>query len=267
MPLHTRVFDQDLEAQLPRGRVHTFFSRYETLRQESGTRPPQVSELCADRTMGLDAWSSRLLALPDGDFLYTHYGAEIESMVGFTMTGRRVSENRGLAFSFFRECYERVFNTQKPLLTFSSALATTAVASWRRLILPAIDDAEQVNLITVLEAIDMRDSLVGAMLQSIDDPVIVIRMIRGQNNDPTDAQLLRTNEAATALFKFRSLRHLQLSDCAPQLLEPPFCDTLKEAYSKGVRAELAHALTIEGETFQGLTACANGDGALVILRR
>ena len=267
MPLHTRVFDHDLETHLPRGRFHTFFSRYECLRRESEPRLPKISEICADRTMGLDQWSSRLLALPDGDFLYLHYGAEIEAMVGFTMVGRRVSENRGLAFSFFRECYERVIATHKPLLTFSSALATTKVASWRRLILPAIDDADQVNLVTVMEAIDMRDSLVSAMLQSLDDPVIVIRMIRDPDNAATDAQLLRANEPGRNLFNGKSIKHLHLSDCAPELLAPPFSDALREAYSNGTRMEVEHPLTIHDQTFPRLTACANGDGALIIMHR
>lgn len=266
MPLHTRIIETDLERNLSSPRMRAFYWRYLAAQKDCEGGIPRISDISTDAFAGLEPWSLRLLALADGDFLYTQYGHEISSATGFSMVGKRVSSGPGKAFGFFQSCYQRVRDERRPLMTFSSALASRSVASWNRLIVPALDDAGQLNIITVLQSVRMQDSVINALMQAIHDPILIVKMVRDGGEDVVDASIVDANTPARTLLDRDYLHHCNLTDVMPILLDEPYHACLAAAYADGKTTTIEERIDLAGSTFAGFTASPIGDGAAILLK-
>lgn len=278
MPLFGKVYDTDLDEHLGRGRIKALYARYQkawcAARAVQSPRPrppaialPQLNALCIDQCMGLENWASRLIQLPDGDFLYTFYGSQVSQAVGFTMTGKRVSNGSGQAFSFFSNCYTKAAKERQPLVTFSSALASPSVASWRRLILPCVDEGDFMHILTILEPIAANERMMDAIMEAVDEPVIALHLLRDQGQEVLDARLISANQPALDAMGKTSTRHLNLSDFAPQLLDEPVLSTLRTAYSDGKKSRYEGEILLGRQAFNGLVATPLGDGVALVFGR
>lgn len=265
MPLHTRVIETDFEQNLTNPRMRAFYWRYLAAQEACEGDIPHISDLSDDAFAGLEPWSLRLLALPDGDFVYTQYGHEISRTTGFSMVGKSVSSSSSRAFKFFLTCYQRVRDEHIPLVTFSSALASRSLASWNRLMVPACDDAGQLNIITVLQPVHMHESVTSALLQAISDPVLILKMIRDGGEEVVDANILDANAPAEDLFNRSYLNQCILTDIMPSLLDEPYHACLAAAYAEGRTATIDRSIDIAGRSFAGITAYPIGDGAALLL--
>lgn len=265
MPLHTRIIETDFERNLTNPRMRSFYWRYLAAQEDCEGNIPHISDLSDDAFAGLEPWSLRLLALPDGDFVYTQYGREISRTTGFSMVGKSVSSSSDRAFKFFLTCYQRVRDERIPLMTFSSALASRSLASWNRLIVPARDSAGQLNIITVLQPVYMHEATISALLQAIGDPVLILKMIRDGGEEVVDANILDANILAEDLFNRSHLNQCILSDVMPSLLEDPFRACLAAAYADARTTTLEQTIDIAGRSFAGITAYPIGDGAALQL--
>lgn len=266
MPLHTHVIESDFEKNLASPRMRAFYWRYQAAQKDCEGIIPHISDLSCDAFAGLEPWSLRLLALPDGDFLYTQYGQEISNSVGFSMVGKSLSSSSGQAFGFFLKCYQRVRDEHRPLLTFSSALASRCVASWHRLIVPALDDVGQMNLITILQPVRMQEAINAALMQAVSDPILIVKMVRDDGRHVTDANIVDTNAPARELFNSTYLHHSTVSEMMPVLLEQPHRACLASAYSQGQTTTIEEPFEVAGRTFAGFTASPVGDGAAILLK-
>lgn len=266
MPLHTRIIEIDLEKNIKSQRLRAFYWRYLAAQEDCEGGIPHISAISCDDFSKLEPWSLRLVALPNGDFLYTHYGHEIANSSGFSMIGRNVSTSSGKAFRFFLDCYRRVRDERRPLLTFSSALAGRSVASWHRLIVPALDDAGQINIVTVLQPVATQEAVIDALMQAIPDPVVIVRMVRDGGEHVIDANILDANTPAKKLLDRETLLHCNLSDVMPKLLDEPCRTCLATAYADAQTATIEDAITVAGESFTALTAYPIGDGAAIVLK-
>lgn len=266
MTLHTRVIETDLEQNLTSPRLRAFYWRYLAAQKDCKGIIPNISDLSCDAFGGLEPWSLRLLAMPDGNFLYTQYGHEISKSTGFSMVGRSLSSNSGQAFDFFLECYQRVRDEHRPMLTFNSALASRSVASWHRLVVPAFDDAGQLNIITILQPVCMQESVTKALMQAISDPVLILKMVRDGGKDVIDANIIDTNAPAKDLLDHKYLHHSNVSEVMPIILDEPYRSCLAAAYSQGQTTTIEEPLDLAGQTFTGFTASPIGDGAAIMLR-
>lgn len=266
MPLHTHVIETDFENSLTNRRMRAFYWRYQAAQKDCEGTLPHISDLSCDAFAGLEPWSLRLLALPDGDFLYTQYGHEISNSVGFSMVGKSLSSSSGQAFAFFLKCYQRVRDEHRPLLTFSSALASRCVASWHRLIVPALDDVGQTNLITILQPVKMQEAVNAALMQAVSDPILIVKMVRDDGRHVTDANIVDSNAPARELLNSNYLHHSTVSQIMPILLEHPFQDCLASAYSQGQTTSIEEPIDVAGRTFAGFTASPVGDGAAILLK-
>jgi hypothetical protein len=266
MPLHTHVIETDFENHLISPRMRAFYWRYQAAQKDGDDIVPHISDLSCDAFAGLEAWSLRLLALPDGDFLYTQYGHEISKTVGFSLVGKSLGSSSGPAFEFFRKCYQRVRDEHRPLLTFSSALASRCVASWHRLIVPALDDVGQMNLITILQPVKTQEAIITALMRAVSDPILIIRMVRDEGPDVIDANIIDSNKPAKELLNCNYLHHSDVSSVIPVLLQQPYRDCLASAYAQGETTTLEEPFEVAGRAFTGLTASPIGDGAAVLLR-
>lgn len=266
MPIHTRVIETDIECNLTSPRMRAFYWRYQAAQKDCDDIVPHISDLSCDAFAGLEPWSLRLLALPDGDFLYTQYGHEISKTVGFSLVGRSLSLSSGPAFEFFRKIYQRVRDEHRPLLTFSSALASRCVASWHRLIVPAIDDVGQINLITILQPIKMQEATIAALMQAVSDPILIVKMVRDEEPDVVDANIIDSNAPARQLLNRNYLHHSNISDVVPVLLEQPYRGCLASAYAQGQTTAIEKPFEVAGRRFRGFTASPIGDGAAILLK-
>lgn len=271
MPLHTRIIETNLERNMTSQRMRAFYWRYLAAQKDCSGGTPHISDISSDAFAGLEPWSLRLLALPDGDFLYTQYGQEISNSTGFSMVGRKVSSNSSKAFDFFLKCYRRVKDERRPLLTFNSALASRSVASWHRLLVPALDEAGQLNIVTILHPVCLQDSVINALMQAVSDPILILKMVRDDGEDAIDANIVNANTPAKDLLAGgllgpSHLRHCNLTDVMPTLLDEPYRSCLAAAYAEGQTTTIEEPIAFAGQTFAAITASPVGDGAAILLK-
>lgn len=267
MMLHTELYEDDLEKHLNRGRQRAFWRSYLAARTQLNDELPSVDAVCGEQIRELNAWMSRLQRLPDGDFLYTHHGEELAMAMGRSWLGQRASNCQDQACRFFLKSYRHVAETELPIVTVSNEPSGGKVASWKSLLVPAIDGAGQLNIIALLRPVEREQAIMSGLLDIIDDPVLVLQMIRNGGQDVIDARILQLNAPAEQLLKIDDVRHLHVSDCAPQLLQEPMLPMIRKAYSESRKGKLNEPFVLGDQAFRAAIATPNADGAVVRLIR
>ncbi len=265
--LHTEVYEDNVEAHVNRGRQHAFWHGYLAAKDQRNDALPTVDAVCGEQTRELDDWMSRLQELPDGDFLYTHHGKELATAMGRSWLGQRASHYKDQSCSFFLTCYKQVAKTKAPLVTVSNEPSGGSVASWKSLLVPAVDGAGQLNIIALLRPVQREHAVISGLLDIVDDPVLVFQMIRNSGQEVIDARITQLNTAAEKLLKIKNVRHLHVSDCAPQLLQEPMRSMVRKAYSEARKGWFNEPFVLGDEAFRAATATPNADGAVIRLLR
>ncbi|MBV6656361.1 MAG: hypothetical protein KI785_01205 [Devosiaceae bacterium] len=270
MPIFAETFDDNLEARMEGNRIKALYRRYLSEQQlvelDGEGALPSLSSIAADRYLGLEDWIIRMVALESGDYVYEAFGAEISGHSGLSMVGKRLSDCRGRPFEFFRTCYDRVLVDRKPLFAVSAAVLSPRVGRWGRLVLPVLDDAGRQHVISVLQPVSREAVTLEGLLEAVTEPAIVVQMVRSQGEDVIDARVTALNEPAKEVLGVQSLKHLHLSDIAPQLLNGPRLTAIKQAYAGGTRVECDNGFTLRNRWVSMFSATRAGDGAVLLLQ-
>ena len=127
------------------------------------------------------------------DFLYSHYGSEIQRHSQFDMTGRRVSEFGGELADFFGTCYRRVLAQRQPLYTVHCSDRAKSVFTWERLILPLQGKDGRLCLKVYNRPLESRAQMLEVVLESSSDALLVLRAVP-QASGPPEWLVVLANE-------------------------------------------------------------------------
>ena len=125
-----------------------------------------------------------VLECEDHDFLYSHYGTEIQRHSQFDMTGRRVSEFGGELGEFFGGCYRRVLAQAQPLYTVHCSDRAKSVFTWERLILPLRGRDGRCCLKVYNRPLESRAQMLEVVLESSSDALLVLRVVPQDSGPP-----------------------------------------------------------------------------------
>jgi len=125
-----------------------------------------------------------VLECEDHDFLYSHYGTEIQRHSQFDMTGRRVSEFGGELGEFFGGCYRRVLAQGEPLYTVHCSDRAKSVFTWERLILPLQGKDGRRCLKVYNRPLESRAQMLEVVLESSSDALLVLRALPQEAGPP-----------------------------------------------------------------------------------
>ena len=118
---------------------------------------------------GLDRWMMVLSRENDGHS-YRHYGSEIANFYGRDMTGRSTADFEGYIGAFFSALYTAAARRRERVLSAHEPPLDVFVRTWRRLIVPLVDDGAELTGFVVA---NVAENELRAGLDMIVDPVFV----------------------------------------------------------------------------------------------
>ncbi len=134
------------------------------------------------------------------DFKYLKYGSEIAVMFGRDMTDHFTSEIGGHVSDFFIALYAAAITRKECVMSIHDPPADVFATSWRRLIVPLLDETGDVALIA---ALNIPDNELRAGMEVLPDPAMIVQ---------TDGQLMFSNSPARRIFGELDTPGVQLSD-------------------------------------------------------
>lgn len=246
--------------------VRELLARYETL--AGGGRVPSYAEL---NLATLDSYRDNLLVLMphgSGDFVYLHYGRRVAEQSGHNLTGTRLSESGSEVATYFTAVYDRARHERRPLYSLHRSTATSRILIWERLILPLKTATGGDILIVYNSAVQMKDELLGAILDSSPDGIVAFRPVYDDAGDIVDATVVTANR------RVAELAGIPLDRLVDARLRQAFAGTdLAEKWGRfrnviatkaAITFEIRHALHDEPHWFR-VHARPLGDGFLINL--
>lgn len=101
--------------------------------------PPPVTAIDALDLRFILGWLMVIEAIEGGvDFRYRLYGSKIVDVMGWDLTGRKVSDTFPEVAGFFCDIYRAALQHRHPVLTRHTPPRAVLVAQWERLILPFV---------------------------------------------------------------------------------------------------------------------------------
>jgi hypothetical protein len=102
-----------------------------------GARLPPASAIDPLELRFILGWLMVIEPIEDGaDFRYRLYGSSIVEIMGWDLTGRRVSDTFPEVAGFFCDVYRAGLRHRRPILTRHTPPRAVLVAQWERLVLP-----------------------------------------------------------------------------------------------------------------------------------
>lgn len=175
--------------------MQQLLQRWQALHAESHPELPARDDLLPRNAAAL---LPRLLWLEhdgQGDFIYRHYGLDIQRHSQFDMTGRRVSEFGGQMGQFFLERYRAVLERRQPLYTVHYADRAASVFTWHRLNLPVQDARGKLWVAVYLQPLESRHELLELVLNRSSDAIAALRPLTdGGRESAHDWLILMANQ-------------------------------------------------------------------------
>ena len=175
--------------------VRRLVQRWHDHKPVDDTLPP-VTAFAAD---DIDwCWDNVMLLqqMPDDDLRYIHYGDAIADAAGFNLKGKCVSHFRSPVGHFFREKYSLCLANRSPLYTIHRADLAPTVQSWERLMLPLVDDQEQLHILAFNQPLEFRFDLLDSILRASMDGIIHLQAERDASYHIIDFVITVLNPAA-----------------------------------------------------------------------
>jgi diguanylate cyclase (GGDEF)-like protein len=201
-----------------------------------------------------------------GDFLYTHYGANVAAVAGADMTGRLTSEFGSENGRFFRECYGWVAQERRPLFTINRAEDGTSVHLWERLILPCRDRDGSDRLVALVKPREFRADLLDAVLDASRDAIIAIRVTRDADGLVQDGQILAVNRrmAERVNLTVAEMRDKSVRAVLPALFEGGDWERYLEVLESQEAQTFETHTEVDGlDLFSRITAAPFADGLMI----
>ncbi len=174
--------------------VRELLARYESI--ASNGRMPTYAEF---NLATLDNYRDNLLILMphgSGDFVYLHYGRRVAEQSGLNLSGTRLSELGGEVASYFINVYDRARHEGRPIYSRHRSAASTRIVIWERLILPVKTTTGGDMLVVYNSAVQIKDELLGAILDSSPDGILAFRPVFDDNGEVCDATVITANRRA-----------------------------------------------------------------------
>jgi hypothetical protein len=156
----------------------------------------------------------------DGALYYAAYGSAIAALAGFDMTGKLVSDFKGVMGAFYGDSYRRVLESRKPLATVHRLGHYSERPMWERLILPVIDADGQTAIYVVNRPRRLQDDFALFSSYARGNGVIALQFMRDGAGAVVDAFIAGANAAAQRLTRRRldELIDHSMRDCFPGIV-------------------------------------------------
>jgi PAS domain-containing protein len=134
--------------------------------------PIPIGKVDLNRFGAMQEWLMQLMRAPSGELVYRHYGSGIARAYGQDMTGASTHDFPGHIGTFFTALYEAAAHRCERVLSVHQPPAQVFVSTWRRLIVPLVDDnAERV---CGFLALNYPENELRAGLEVVPIPVLIM---------------------------------------------------------------------------------------------
>ena len=144
-----------------------------------------------------------LRAEGERDWRYVHYGSNIAAQAGFDMTGKCVSDFKGVTRDFYLDVYARVRRERRALATAHRLGQFGERPLWERLILP-LGTPEMVTTMLVLNKVrEIEKDISHHFVRARGRGMFILQFRRDSRNEIIDAEIIGANARALALTNRR----------------------------------------------------------------
>jgi hypothetical protein len=168
--------------------------------------------------------------LPGGEFLYGHFGANVECRAGYSMAGRLVSDFGGTLRDFHTALYSEVVRSRSPIASLHRLGHYRERPLWDRLILPCADEGGIHALYAVNIVREIQHDAKNLKVCSRENGLLVLDFEYDEDGEPLDAVIIGANNAALAITGRRLDEILDRSaaECFPSIRESGLWQTFHE---------------------------------------
>jgi len=175
---------EEIPAQVTNPRVRRLALLWQQAAERAGGLP------CYDLlepAAQLDVADHLVVAEPDGDdFRYRYYGRAIAATDGRDMVGRHVSDFRPALAEFLTDQYREAIETGALGYTIHHAPEGEPVASWERLVMPAVRADGRPVVVGFVLPQDQDADLLDGIMRTSADPIFILRSAPGCGQDIRD---------------------------------------------------------------------------------
>lgn len=135
------------------------------------------------------------------DFRYEYYGPAISQMYGRDLKGTMLSERANHIASFYAAMYRAAAARREWVLTVHEPPGSVFVQTWRRLIIPLVEDDGRVQRFA---AVNVPQNTLRAGLEAVPDPALVLdgdQRVRFSNSAARNLLGLATEHLGEPLFE------------------------------------------------------------------
>lgn len=196
--MYCEIHDTQIEERVHAPAVRNLLAQWTALNEQYGYAPFAPFD-----PIGLGPLADDVIImvpLDADDYVYAHYGRQIAAHVGMDMTGRQTSEFKGEIGDFFRMVNARAIREGKALFTLHRGAYAINVHIWERLILPCRDTDGSPILVVHCRARELREDLLGTILDASLDGIVAVRLIRDGSGRAVDGEVMAANKRAGELL-------------------------------------------------------------------
>jgi len=232
---HRTFAGASIAPQLRSAEMREAYDYFRAAAAESGG-PPRLSDLITALGHGLLPWAALATRLPDGDFEFLFMGESVQRFTTVPFMGRRVAELSPRLRSVYRDVFQDVLDTDKPVFTVHSAQHSATVNMWERLVLPVRSAGDGRHILVIYAPHNFKNDLIGAAFEATTDAILGLDPVFGPDGRVREASVVVANRAAHRLFAEDAL----LGRPARKLFDDVFgldlFDTIVETYAAGAPA-------------------------------
>jgi hypothetical protein len=168
--------------------------------------------------------------LPDGEFLYRHFGANVECRAGYSMAGKLVSDFAGELRDFHTTLYSDVVRSRSPIASLHRLGHYRERPLWDRLVLPCAAEGGIRALYAVNVVREIQHDAKHLKVSSRENGLLVLDFEHNEDGDLLDAVMIGANNAALSITGRRLDEVLDRSAaaCFPSLRESGLWQTFQE---------------------------------------
>jgi PAS fold len=195
--IYTEVYERDLHAHLRNAGASFAYTCWQVA---CGSRDiPEEAAFLRFRLEWIRPDWMILDRTPDGDLLYSEYGARIAQHAGFDMTGKRVSDFKGALGAFFQMHYARAIHERRVLATVHRLGNFGERPLWERIILPVATEGEITRLYVVNRVRDLGRDIGHAAAHARGEALIILQFFSETEKDERSIVIVGANKAAQVM--------------------------------------------------------------------
>jgi PAS domain-containing protein len=213
--LYTEIYRENLRAHLANPKASFFYSCW--LLASAGGKPPLEEALLRHKLGWLMSDLMVLRQTDAGALVYEHYGANIAAVAGFDMTGKRVTDFKGVLGEFYLRCYAMAIEHGAPLVTVHRLGNYNERPIWERVIMPVRQATGGLALYVVNSVRRLGDDFAKVCSGSKGSGLLALQFTRDPQGEITDALIAGANPAALELTGRRldELLDRSIRECFP----------------------------------------------------